>query len=51
MRNEEDLVREALASGASGFVFKVAADTDLPQAARDALEGKRFVSALIHYPD
>ena len=51
MHNEEALVHEALAAGASGFVLKVAADTDLLQAARDALEGKRFVSALIHYPD
>ncbi|MCX6630182.1 MAG: response regulator transcription factor [Candidatus Solibacter sp.] len=51
MHNEPDLVREALAAGASGFVLKVAADTDLPQAARDALAGRRFVSALIHYPD
>lgn len=49
MHNEPDLVREALAAGASGFVWKVAADTDLPQAARDALEGKQFVSASIHY--
>lgn len=51
MHSEPDLVREALAAGASGFVWKVAADADLPQPARDALLGKRFVSALIHYPD
>jgi DNA-binding NarL/FixJ family response regulator len=51
MHNEQALVRAALAAGASGFVLKVAADTDLRQAARDALKGKRFVSALIHYPD
>jgi DNA-binding NarL/FixJ family response regulator len=50
MHNEQDLVREALAAGASGFVLKVAADADLPRAACDALRGKQFVSASIGLP-
>jgi DNA-binding NarL/FixJ family response regulator len=49
MHNEQDLVREAFAAGASGFVLKVDADSDLPQAASQALKGKPFISASIGY--
>jgi hypothetical protein len=49
----KELVQAAqgLVAGASGFVLKVAADTDVRRAARNVLGGTRYVSPLIHYPD
>lgn len=44
MRNDAELAREALRAGATGFVLKEAAQTELIQAVRLAAEGQRYLS-------
>jgi two-component system response regulator NreC len=39
--------QQALDAGAIGYVLKDAADTDLPEAVRNAVDGKRFLSRRV----
>jgi two-component system response regulator NreC len=43
MQDDPHYVREAFAAGASGYVLKEAADTELVQAIRDVANGGRYV--------
>jgi DNA-binding NarL/FixJ family response regulator len=45
VHDDPDYLREALAVGAMGYVVKHRLVSDLPQAIRDVLAGRRFVSA------
>jgi two-component system response regulator NreC len=45
MQNEPDRARDALASGARGYVLKSAAGAELVEAIRTVLSGETFVSA------
>jgi DNA-binding NarL/FixJ family response regulator len=47
MNRDQEIVRAALATGALCYVLKIRAGTDLIPAIRQALEGRRFVSADI----
>jgi DNA-binding NarL/FixJ family response regulator len=47
MQVNRDYVREAFEAGASGYVLKQAAASDLLTAIRDVLEGRYFVSPMI----
>lgn len=47
MQNETTYAREALRGGALGFVLKEAADTELIEAARAAVEGESYVQPSI----
>jgi DNA-binding NarL/FixJ family response regulator len=42
MHNDPALIEQGFAAGALGYVLKVKANMDLPQAIYQALEGKRF---------
>ena len=42
MHNDPALIEQGFAAGALGYVLKVKANLDLPQAIYQALEGKRF---------
>lgn len=44
MENEPRFAREALRSGAAGFVLKEAADTELLQAINAAVSGRRYIN-------
>jgi two-component system response regulator NreC len=44
MQNDPAFAREALRAGATGYVLKEAADTELTQAVRAAAEGKTYLS-------
>jgi two-component system response regulator NreC len=44
MQNDAELAREALLAGATGFVLKEAAETELIQAVRSAAEGRTYLN-------
>ena len=43
MQDDPRYVREAFAAGASGYVLKEAADTDVVEAVREVSEGRRYL--------
>jgi two-component system response regulator NreC len=43
MQDDPRYVREAFAAGASGYVMKEAADTDVVEAVREVAEGRRYL--------
>jgi two-component system, NarL family, response regulator NreC len=43
MQDDPRYVREAFAAGASGYVLKEAADTDVVEAVREVAEGRRYL--------
>src|SRR5215831_9364571 len=47
---EEALAKRALAGGASGFVVKTYAGTELSEAIKAALSGKQYISAAVAPP-
>jgi DNA-binding NarL/FixJ family response regulator len=47
VHDDPDYAREALGSGALGYVVKCRLVADLPQALREALAGRRFVSPCV----
>lgn len=47
VHEEPEIVEEALAGGAYGYVLKSSADRDLPAAIRAAASGDRFVSPAL----
>jgi two-component system response regulator NreC len=47
MNDDPNLARQSLDAGATGFVLKDLADTELPTAIRDAAAGERYVSRSI----
>ena len=49
MHTTPDLIAEAFAAGAAGFVRKQSAHADLAPAIRAALSGERFVSPSLRY--
>ena len=46
MQDDPQYVREAFAAGATGYVLKEAADTELIAAIREVAAGNRYVSSL-----
>ena len=50
VHDEPTVVNEALAAGASGFVLKRAAATDLIPAVREVLQGRPYISPAVEYP-
>jgi two-component system, NarL family, response regulator NreC len=47
MQDDPSYVRQAFTAGASGYLLKEAADTDLIQAIHDVGEGRRYVHPLL----
>jgi DNA-binding NarL/FixJ family response regulator len=47
MNPEPDLAREALRLGASGYVLKSSAASELKQAIQEALKGRSYITPLI----
>jgi len=47
--NDVDVIRALLGNGASGYVFKVDANTELLPAVDAVLQGEQFVSASLNY--
>jgi DNA-binding NarL/FixJ family response regulator len=47
MEEEPGYVRRSFASGASGYLLKAAADSELVQAVRDVAAGRRYVHPLL----
>ena len=47
MQDDPRYVREAFAAGASGYVLKEAADTEVVQAVRDVAAGNRYVNPAL----
>ena len=47
MQDEPAYVRRAFASGATGYLVKAAADSDLVQAVREVAAGRRYVHPLV----
>jgi DNA-binding NarL/FixJ family response regulator len=47
MHQDPDIVRHALSSGASGYVLKAAARSDLAMAVGEALAGRSFISSRL----
>lgn len=47
MHQEPDIVRQALSTGASGYVLKVAARSELAVAVGEALAGRSYISSRL----
>jgi DNA-binding NarL/FixJ family response regulator len=47
IHQEPAIVREALSTGAAGYVVKTSADEDLIEAIREALQGRSYISPSI----
>jgi len=47
MQDDPHYVREAFATGASGYLLKEAADAELVQAVRDVADGRRYVHPVL----
>ena len=47
MQDDPSYVRQAFASGATGYLLKEAADAELMQAIRDVAKGRRYVHPLL----
>lgn len=49
IHRDSDFVREALKTGASGYVIKTHMLSDLHTAVREVLAGRKFISPAVHY--
>jgi len=49
MNPDPDLAREALRAGASGYILKTCAASELTKAVRESMRGKRYITPLVQH--